>query len=61
MKNIINDPAKADVIDDMRARLWEMMNEFEDPYGDRQNSADPGKLSKNFNAARYLPRGKRMK
>jgi arylsulfatase A-like enzyme len=61
MKNIINDPAKTDVIDDMRARLWEMMNEFEDPYGDRQNSADPGKLTRNYNASRYLPRGKRMK
>lgn len=60
MKNIIKDITKEAVVDDMRARLWEMMNQFEDPYGDVQNSADPGKQSKSYNAARYLPRGKRM-
>jgi arylsulfatase A-like enzyme len=60
MTNVINDPTKKAVVDDMRARLWEMMNEYEDPYGDMQNSADPGKMTKMYNAARYLPRGKRM-
>jgi arylsulfatase A-like enzyme len=60
MYNIINDSTQTAVVDDMRARLWEMMSEFEDPYSGRQNSADPGKVSTKYNAARYLPRGKRM-
>jgi arylsulfatase A-like enzyme len=60
MHNLINQPEKKAVIDDMRARLWEMMIACEDPYGGVRNSADIGKVSRNYNAARYLPRGKRL-
>jgi hypothetical protein len=58
MVNLINDPDKSAEINDMRARLWEMMSEYEDSYSGVQNSADLVKVSQNYNAGRYLPRGK---
>ena len=36
MHNAAYDPKYAKYADDMRARLYEMMNRFEDPYGDVQ-------------------------
>ena len=40
--------------DDMRARLYEMMNEFEDPFGELHGRGD------RYCAPRYLSRGKRL-
>ena len=34
MHNCVEDRAYADVIDDLRARLYELMNQLGDPYGD---------------------------
>jgi arylsulfatase A-like enzyme len=46
MKNLVNDQNRAREVDDMRARLYEMMKQYKDPlYGPPME--------------RYLPRGKR--
>jgi arylsulfatase A-like enzyme len=60
MVNLIHDPDYGEIVDDMRARLYELMNQFEDPYGDTQNRICPGKPPNRYCASRYLPRGKRM-
>ena len=46
--------------DDMRARLYEMMARFEDPYGDVQARNSIGSPPNRYGGPRYLPRGKRM-
>jgi len=43
----------------MCARLWEVVIEYEDPFEGDSNSVDDGKVSRAYNAMRYLPRGKR--
>lgn len=45
--------------DDMRARMYELMAQFEDPYGHRP-LIDRGFHYDRYGAARYLPRGKRI-
>ncbi len=47
--NRIKDPDYKKIVDDMRARLYELMNQFEDPYR-------AGK----YGAKRYLPIGKKL-
>jgi arylsulfatase A-like enzyme len=53
LRNIISEPGRRAVVDDLRARLYELMEEFEDPFGGR---AQDGR----FMSPRYLPRGKRL-
>ncbi len=59
MRNVLNEPSYATVVDDMRARLWDLMNQFGDPYGDvgphLPNQGRPNR----YTGSRYLPRGKR--
>jgi hypothetical protein len=43
----------------MRARLYALMNKFEDPYGDVQARNSIGQPPNRYCAPRYLPRGKR--
>jgi choline-sulfatase len=45
--------------DDTRARLYELMNRFEDPYGDVKARNSNGNAPDRYGAARYLPRGRR--
>ncbi|MGH9663992.1 MAG: sulfatase-like hydrolase/transferase [Bryobacteraceae bacterium] len=45
---------------DMRARLYEMMNGFEDPYGTVAPRTLVGEPPNRYGAERYLPRGKRI-
>ncbi len=56
MHNRIDDPAYAEIRRRLRGRLYELMNRYEDPYGD----AGPGgcNMSKpnRYGAPRYLPR-----
>jgi len=59
--NFIDDPGYAAVVDDMRARLYELMEELGDPYGDpcpKFDMPDYGKPNR-YCSPRYLPRGKR--
>jgi len=46
--------------DDMRARLYELMNRYEDPYGDVKPRNSNGNEPNRYCAPRYLPRGKRI-
>ena len=55
MRNLAASGDKRAEVDDMRARLYELMNEFEDPYGDMHGRGD------RYCAPRYLPRGKRLR
>jgi hypothetical protein len=43
----------------MRARLYEMMARFHDPYGDSPEKYSSAANSDRYCAARYLPRGRR--
>ena len=54
MRNLVTSGEKRADVDDMRARLYQLMNEFEDPYGDLSGRGD------RYCAPRYLPRGKRL-
>ena len=60
MHNAAYDPAYAKYTDDMRARLYEMMAQFEDPYGLPERWTLPGQRPNRYGAPRYLPRGKRL-
>ena len=57
MDNQVASGGKRAYVDDMRARLNELMNEFNDPYGDRPDG--PASADR-YCAARYLPRGRRL-
>ncbi len=60
MHNAINDPNYAKYADDMRARLYEMMNAVEDPYGTPSQWHGAGNRPDRYGAPRYLSRGKRL-
>jgi arylsulfatase A-like enzyme len=60
MHNAVDDPKYRVYTDDMRARLYEMMAQFEDPYGYPKVWTLPGNHPERYCAARYLPRGKRL-
>lgn len=46
---------------DMRARLYELMGRFEDPYGPGPGPRNSdGEPPNRYEAPRYLPRGKRL-
>jgi arylsulfatase A-like enzyme len=53
LRNIAGDAQYAAVVDDMRARLYELMEKFEDPFSGQGPSG-------RFMAPRYLPRGRRL-
>jgi arylsulfatase A-like enzyme len=55
MRNVVEAAEYTPQTNDMRARMYEMMARYRDPYGD--NPAE-GRADR-YCAARYLPRGKR--
>ena len=57
MRNVVDTPEYSKQTEDMRQRLWAMMNKFEDPYGDVQARNSIGQKPDRYGAARYLPRG----
>ena len=59
MHNAVADVKYRAAADDMRARLYELMNRFEDPYGDVKAGNSTGEPPNRYGAPRYLPRGKR--
>jgi arylsulfatase A-like enzyme len=63
LHNVVDDAAYRSDVGDMRARLYEMMKSFGDPYGDPSTnlSADQrdGAAPNRYGAPRYLPRGAR--
>jgi arylsulfatase A-like enzyme len=60
MHNGAYDAAYRREADDMRARMYEMMNRLEDPYGDVKARNSNGNAPDRYGAARYLGRGKRL-
>ena len=60
MHNAIGDAEYAKYIDDMRARLYEMMAQLEDPFGLPPRWTLAGDAPNRYGAPRYLPRGKRL-
>lgn len=60
MRNVVEDHSYAAFTDDMRARLYEMMDRFEDPYGMPAKWTLPGNRPERYGAPRYLSRGKRI-
>ncbi len=59
MHNRVADPGYAEVVEDMRARLYELMNQLGDPYGDVGPKLPDSVNPSRYGAARYLARGKR--
>ena len=59
MRNLVASREKRPNVDDMRARLYELMNQFDDPYGDLTGPNAPMRGDR-YCAPRYLPRGKRL-
>jgi arylsulfatase A-like enzyme len=59
MHNVVNDNGYAKATADMRARMYELMARFHDPYGDSPEKWTSNARSDRYCAARYLPRGKR--
>ena len=59
MSNLVSSGEKRPYVDDMRARLYELMNQFDDPYGDLTSPSAPMPGDR-YCAPRYLPRGKRL-
>ncbi|MCU1236825.1 MAG: sulfatase, partial [Candidatus Solibacter sp.] len=56
MRNVVDTPDYARFTSDMRARMYELMARFHDPYGDAPESMRADR----YCAARYLPRGQRL-
>jgi arylsulfatase A-like enzyme len=59
MHNVVDDAGYAKWTADMRARMYEMMTRFHDPYGDAPEKWTSNGRADRYCAARYLPRGKR--
>jgi choline-sulfatase len=59
MRNIAESGAERPAVDDMRARMYELMNQYADPYGDIPQP-DGTRRGDRYCAPRYLPRGKRI-
>ncbi|MFC1608424.1 sulfatase-like hydrolase/transferase [Candidatus Latescibacterota bacterium] len=61
LQNHIENPGYTRIVDDLRARLYELMTQYEDPFGDhRQNRISIGHPPNRYCSPRYLPKGKRM-
>ncbi len=54
--NIAYDKSRQPETDDMRARLYELMNRFRDPFGENARASG----NPRFLAQRYLPQGRRL-
>ena len=59
MRNVVNESSYEKWTADMRARLYEMMARFHDPYGDSPEKYGSVVTGDRYCAARYLPRGRR--
>jgi arylsulfatase A-like enzyme len=59
LHNVVEDAAYAKWTDDMRARLYELMAKYHDPYGDSPERYSSVSRSDRYGAPRYLPRGAR--
>jgi len=59
LRNVVNEAEYAKWTADMRARMYEMMARFHDPYGDAPEKYGNVTAGDRYCAARYLPRGKR--
>jgi len=57
MHNAIADSSYTKYADDMRARIYKMMDKFEDPYGNPSKWTTPGNRPDRYGAPRYLARG----
>jgi len=60
MRNVAESADYTRYADDMRARLYEMMDRFEDPYGTPERWTLPGGRPDRYGAPRYLSRGRRL-
>jgi len=60
MENIAYSDAHKAQADDMRARLYELMEQFDDPYRDGRTAHRSDPAPDRYGAVRYLPRGKRI-
>ena len=59
MRNVVSEASYEKWTADMRARLYEMMARFHDPYGDSPEKYGSVVTGDRYCAARYLPRGRR--
>ncbi len=59
MRNLVTSGEQRANVDDMRARLYQLMDEYDDPYGDLSRPSAPMRGDR-YCAPRYLPRGKRL-
>jgi hypothetical protein len=59
MRNVVNEAEYEKWTADMRARLYEMMARFHDPYGDSPEKYGGVTSGDRYCAPRYLPRGRR--
>jgi hypothetical protein len=59
MRNVVNEAEYEKATGDMRARLYEMMARFHDPYGDAPEKYSSIAGGDRYCASRYLPRGRR--
>jgi arylsulfatase A-like enzyme len=60
MRNLVHESSAKAQTGDMQARLYELMNRFEDPYGDVQARNSIGNAPNRYCAPRYLPRGRKL-
>jgi arylsulfatase A-like enzyme len=60
LRNVVGDTKHAAHTGDMRARLYELMAQFHDPYGDQPEKYSSVAKADRYCAPRYLPRGKRI-
>lgn len=60
LRNIAADPAYEREAGDMRARLYELMARYRDPFGDNPEPYGGVKTGDRYCAPRYLPRGRRI-
>lgn len=58
LRNLVDDPGRRAAAEDMRERLYAMMNRFEDPFGDVGPRNSQGARPNRYGAARYLARRK---
>lgn len=59
-RNLAASAAHRAQADDMRARMYEMMDRFEDPFGDVRARNSIGNAPNRYGAPRYLSRGRRI-
>ena len=60
MNNVVDESSYAGQTGDMRARLFELMKQFHDPYGGLGTQTSEGEPPNRYGAERYLARGARL-